>query len=91
MMNLLASVSQWEREVIGERTKDAMSHLKAEGKVYSRPVFADQETIAWMRDGHRAGRSYAELATELNHRGVQTARGGSWHASTVYSVLKVNR
>jgi hypothetical protein len=24
MMNLLASVSQWEREVIGERTKDAM-------------------------------------------------------------------
>jgi site-specific DNA recombinase len=39
MMNLLASVSQWEREVIGERTKDAMAHLKAEGKVYSRPAF----------------------------------------------------
>jgi DNA invertase Pin-like site-specific DNA recombinase len=29
MMNLLASVSQWEREVIGERTRDAMQHLKA--------------------------------------------------------------
>ena len=30
MMNLLASVSQWEREVIGERTRDAMQHLKAQ-------------------------------------------------------------
>ena len=29
MMNLLTSVSQWEREVIGERTRDAMQHLKA--------------------------------------------------------------
>jgi DNA invertase Pin-like site-specific DNA recombinase len=29
MRNLLASVSQWEREVIGERTRDAMQHLKA--------------------------------------------------------------
>jgi DNA invertase Pin-like site-specific DNA recombinase len=26
MMNLLASVSQWEREVIGERTSDALQH-----------------------------------------------------------------
>ncbi len=34
MMNLLASVSQWEREVIGERTRDAMQHLKAQGKVW---------------------------------------------------------
>jgi site-specific DNA recombinase len=29
MMNLLASVSQWEREVIGERTREALQHLKA--------------------------------------------------------------
>ena len=31
MMNLLVSVSQWERKVIGERTRDAMQHLKAQG------------------------------------------------------------
>ena len=29
MRNLLASVSQWEQKVIGERTCDAMQHLKA--------------------------------------------------------------
>lgn len=38
MLNLLASVSQWEREIIGERTKDAMRYLKEQGRVYSRPV-----------------------------------------------------
>jgi site-specific DNA recombinase len=90
MMNLLASVSQWEREVIGERTKDAMRELKVQGKVYSRPVFSDQNTIAWLQEERQIGRSYAELATELNHRGVQTARGGLWRASTVHGLLKAS-
>ncbi|MGH8066991.1 MAG: recombinase family protein [Candidatus Entotheonellia bacterium] len=30
MMKLLSSVSQWEREVIGERTRDALAHLKVQ-------------------------------------------------------------
>jgi site-specific DNA recombinase len=90
MMNLLASVSQWEREVIGERTKDAMQELKAAGKVYSRPVFSDQHTMTWLQEERQLGRSYAELATELNHRGVQTARGGLWRASTVHGLLKAS-
>jgi site-specific DNA recombinase len=46
MMNLLISVSQWERKVIGERTHDAMQHLKARGQVYSRPVCTDRALIA---------------------------------------------
>jgi DNA invertase Pin-like site-specific DNA recombinase len=35
-----------QREVIGERTRDAMQHLKAQGQVYSRPVFEDAATLA---------------------------------------------
>jgi DNA invertase Pin-like site-specific DNA recombinase len=31
VLNVLASVAQWEREAGAERTKDALSHLKAEG------------------------------------------------------------
>lgn len=31
MLNLLGAVSQWEREAIGERTRDALHHLKAKG------------------------------------------------------------
>jgi site-specific DNA recombinase len=87
MMNLLASVSQWEREVIGERTKDAMQELKAAGRTYSRPVYEDRDTIRYLKDEYSSGRSYRELAAELNSRGIQTARGGTWVASTVRNLV----
>ena len=32
VLNLLATVSQWEREVIGERTRTALQHLKRQGR-----------------------------------------------------------
>ena len=32
VLNILASVSQWERETIGERTRDAMKHKQAQGE-----------------------------------------------------------
>jgi DNA invertase Pin-like site-specific DNA recombinase len=31
VLNILATISQWERETIGERTKATMAHLKAQG------------------------------------------------------------
>lgn len=35
----------------------------------------------------RGVRTLAALAAELNSRGVQSARGGMWHAMTVRNVL----
>jgi DNA invertase Pin-like site-specific DNA recombinase len=32
VLNVLASVSQWEREAIGERTKTAMQHMRTRGE-----------------------------------------------------------
>jgi site-specific DNA recombinase len=31
VLNVLASVSQWEREAIGERTKETLAHLRSQG------------------------------------------------------------
>src|SRR3984885_13702491 len=31
VLNIMAAVSQWEREAIGERTRDAMKHKRANG------------------------------------------------------------
>jgi DNA invertase Pin-like site-specific DNA recombinase len=87
MMNLLASVSQWEREVIGERTKDAMQELKAAGKVYSRPVFDNADALALARREREAGRTYEEISWTLNDRGFSTARGGRWDKGTVRKIL----
>jgi site-specific DNA recombinase len=87
MMNLLASVSQWEREVIGERTRDAMQHLKAQGQVYCRPVFEDAATLAWMQTERAAGRSYERIAELLNAAATATTRGGRWQGNTVRRIL----
>jgi site-specific DNA recombinase len=85
MMNLLASVSQWEREVIGERTRDAMQHLKAQGQIYSRPVFGehadDAATLTHMQAMHAQGASYHAIADRLNTARVPTVRGGCWRAN----------
>lgn len=32
VLNILATIGQWEREAIGERTSDAMRHMRAEGR-----------------------------------------------------------
>jgi DNA invertase Pin-like site-specific DNA recombinase len=87
MMNLLASVSQWEREVIVERTRDAMQHLKAQGQVYSRPVFEDAATLAWMQAERLAGCSYEGIAERLNAAGTPTTQGGRWQGNTVRRIL----
>lgn len=87
MMNLLASVSQWEREIIGERTKDALRHLKAQGKPYCRPVMNDKEVIGKISELRQLGMSLAGVAKELNNIGFKTARGGVWHASTVKGII----
>jgi DNA invertase Pin-like site-specific DNA recombinase len=36
----------------------------------------------------RGGRSLREIAAELNRRGVPTAHGRSWHASSVRNILQ---
>jgi len=32
VLNIMAAVSQWEREAIGERTRDAMRHKRSQGE-----------------------------------------------------------
>lgn len=103
MLNLLASVSQWEREVIGERTKAVMRYLKENQKVYSRPVYGydivgdrlipnpkEQRIIKLMKELREQGFSYREIAEYLEEEGIPTKRGGRWKANTVRKILKEN-
>ena len=101
MLNLLASVSQWEREVIGERTKTVMRYLKENNRVYSRPLFGfdvvdgklipnlqEQRVIEEMKQLREQGLSYNRIAEYLRQKGVPTKRGGRWDASTVKKILQ---
>jgi site-specific DNA recombinase len=100
VLNVLASVSQWEREIIVERTTDAMRHLKAGSKVYSRPLMgfdavggklvandAEQALIARMKAMREDGMSFARIADRLNLDRVPTKRGGTWASMTVKKIL----
>lgn len=89
VLNVLASVSQWEREVIGERTSVAMRHMQSEGRYIGGNVpygfrlvggelvehGAEQEVIAEARKLRTAGLSLRAVAERLSKRGFKTRSG----------------
>jgi site-specific DNA recombinase len=103
MMNLLASVSQWEREVIGERTKDAMRHLRSEGKstggdapygwtlgpdgVHLEVNPKEQDAIFAARELREQGHSLRAIAQQLVEQGHRPRKGNAWHPETVKHLL----
>lgn len=87
MIGMLAVMNQLERELIAERTKDAMQHLKAEGERYCHAVFEDAETLALMQQYRSAGLSYQAIADALNAVGVPSTLGGRWLANAVRRIL----
>ena len=101
VLNIMVSVSQWEREAIGERTRDAMAHMKATRQAYSPTPYgfertgdtlaaADDElgTVQQIRTWHAAGWTLRKIAGELNRLGVATKNGGvAWYASTVRRIV----
>lgn len=88
VLNLLISVSQWERKVVGERTSAALQHKKAQGVKLGAPPLTDVATLARVRELRTAGLSMATIAQQLTAEGYQTKRGGCWHASTVQKILR---
>ncbi len=101
VLNIMVSVSQWEREAIGERTRDALAHMKAIRQVYSPTPFgferdgdvlaaADDElgTVQQIRAWHSEGWTLRKIAAELNRLGVATKNGGAaWYASTIRRIV----
>ncbi len=102
VLNILASVSQWEREAIGERTREALAHKKARGERVGGVPFGfrvapdgatleqdadEQEALALIRALRADGLSIRAIADELERRGV-AARGARWSKSSVGRICK---
>ncbi len=99
VLNILAAVSQWEREAIGERTAAVMAHKRANDEytggeapygwrvagdgVSLEPHAAEQEAIAVARDLRAAGLSLRKVGAELAARGVLPRTGKGWHPEKV--------
>jgi DNA invertase Pin-like site-specific DNA recombinase len=85
--NVMASVAEWERRTIGERTAAALAAKRAQGVQLGRPREIPLPVIERMRELDRCGHSLAGIARTLNAEGVETPRGGRWHPSGIRRVL----
>lgn len=84
--NLMASVAEWERERISERTSEAIMAARAQGIILGFPPVSDtlRTRIVKRRE---AGATFQAIADELNAEGVPTVQGGLfWRKSSVRSI-----
>jgi DNA invertase Pin-like site-specific DNA recombinase len=89
MANMMATFAQFERRLIGQRTKDALAVKRAEGVRLGRPRVLSPEITERVWRMHRRGSTLRRIAARLNAEGIATAHGGvRWHASTVSAVLR---
>lgn len=94
-VNVLASAAQYERELIGARTREGMAEKKrqrrqaGEPSGFGRPRVLDAGLLDDIRSRHAAGASMNGIARALNDAGVPTAHGGAkWYAATIKRVLE---
>jgi DNA invertase Pin-like site-specific DNA recombinase len=99
VLKIMATISQWERECIGERTAAAMQHKAAVGEyiggeppygfriaedgVRLVPAEAEQAVLAEARRLRAAGLSLRAVARELDARGIRSRVARSFSAAQI--------
>jgi DNA invertase Pin-like site-specific DNA recombinase len=88
MAHVLATFGQFERPLIGQRTKEALAVKRASGVRSGRPPTVSQAVVRRIQRRRARGDSLRKIADDLNGAGVPTAQGGKqWYAATVRGVL----
>jgi DNA invertase Pin-like site-specific DNA recombinase len=90
MASIMASTSHWERRIIGARTADALSALKAKGATLGRPRTVSDQVVAFIAPAQRNGGTWSSLhATSprpecpqqrVRPSGTRTV-SGQWHSA----------
>lgn len=106
VITIMGAVSQWEREAIGERTRDALRHKRSLGQrtgnipfgfrlapdgEHLEPSPTEQAALEEVRKLRSQGHSMRRIAAVLNHRSYRTRRGTPWRLESVARVLRSER
>lgn len=103
-LSMMAAFAELERNLIAERTANALAHKRAKARRYCRHVYGfdvidgglvpntdEQAALRSIRAWRDAGLSLRAIAGKLNDDGVGTKTGKVWHAATVKSVLETSQ
>ena len=102
VINIMGSVSQWEREVIAERTSAALQELRAQGRSTGIPRFGytvdknghtledaeEQQILARVTELRQEGDSWQAVARTLTGQGIRTRTGGAFSRQGIRQIAK---
>lgn len=102
MFQMLAVLSEFERNLTAERTSTALQHKKATGEKYTNrtpygfeaiegrlvQVKAEADVVAEIQAQRTAGQTLQSIADGLNSRGIPTKQGKQWAPATIHLLMK---
>jgi DNA invertase Pin-like site-specific DNA recombinase len=103
VFRMLSTLNEFEREMLVERTTNALGHMRRQNRVISStvpfgyapagdgatlvPVASEQAAIKRMAQRRASGMSLAAIAASLESEGVQTKTRGKWYPASVANIL----
>ncbi len=104
VLHMMVTMSQWEREATGERTRDVLQHKKANGERIGTVPFGaqlvagsrerleaapvEQRILSQVRKWRFEGRTYKQIAFDLTAAGETTRKGTAWRFQYIAHMLR---
>ncbi len=104
VFKMLSTLNEFERDVLAERTRNALGHMRRQNRVISStvpfgyalsgdgatllPVASEQAAIQRMVVRREQGMTLAAIAASMEAEGVTTKTHGKWYPASVANILK---
>ncbi len=102
MFQMLSVLAEFERNLVAERTTNALQHKKRTGQKYTNQtpygfeaiegrlvqVQQEAEVVAEIQASRTGGNTLQFIADSLNTRGIPTKTGKQWAPATIHLLLK---
>ena len=88
VVEIISAAAAFESRRIGERVRAVHAVRKAQGKRAGQAPLLPDTVRARIAQLRATGLSLSAIADRLNTEGIATAKGGTWHASTIAHVLR---
>jgi site-specific DNA recombinase len=90
MLGMIGIWAQLEADLVSERTRDALAHVRAQGQRLGAPSMSmvNPEAVRTVHELRAQGLTLRAIVERLNTEGVPSVRGGKWWVKTVRAALR---